>query len=220
MIDKDNFLDGISGAALWCGADFDSADLAQAVSIAIDKNIESLSVIPESVSIVWPWLENKGVDIFSRFYLKSKNSESISDITEKINSSFKQGADGAQVFLSFADLEGFVSQLYLIRDDLFFNKSVFIGMDISEIGPFDWKRIFAELKKMRATGLILALTKDEGDKSDFVGRVYAALDELDADDISLHFMLGANKTRIEQVYRLVEAIRPNLLAKLKFFINA
>lgn len=219
MINNDNILDGLKGAALWCSADSDATDLAQGVSHVLEKNMTDISVVPNSVPIVWPWLENKKVNIFSRFYLSDNSLDAVSEITEKINTSFKHGADGAQIFLSLRNLSAFVSQLYLIRDDLFFNKSVFIGMDIEDIGPFDWKSVFSELKKMRTSGLLLALPKDTGNDSDFVGRLYAALNEWNADELKLHFMLGKNSERIEQAYRLVQALRPDLLSDVRFFIN-
>lgn len=220
MIDKDKILETVPGAALWCGAEYDSNDLAYATSVAIEQHISDISVVPVSVPVVWPWVENKNIKIFSRFYLTGHASEDVSEITEKVNASFKQGANGAQIFLSLDDLDDFVSQLYLIRDDLFFNKSMIIGMDISEIGPFEWSHVFSMMNKVRATGLMLALTKDTGNDSDFVGRVYAALNALEYDNLELQFMLGQNKDRMEQVYRLVKSMKPQLLPNLKFFINA
>jgi hypothetical protein len=61
---------------------------------------------------------------------------------------------------------------------------------------------------------------DTNEKSDFTGRIYAALENWDADkDMELHVMLGNSWTRAEQVYRLVAINRPELLKKLKFFVN-
>ena len=221
MITTDNILDKFSGVALWCSADIEATDLANVASVAIEKNIPCMSVAPGSVSILWPWLENKNVKIFSRFYFDSQNKDGIDLISENINQVFKHGADGTQIFVSMRDLNEFVSQLYLIRDDLFFNKDVFIGLDINEIGPFDWPTVFVAIKKMRATGLTLAMTRDDGDKSDFVGRIYAALSYLDEkkENIPLHFVCGVNETRIEQAQRLIQAMRPEMVGQAKFFIN-
>ena len=220
MISPDNILDNISGAAIWCSAGIEPTDLAQAASVAIEKRIPYMSVGTDSVSIVWAWLEGKQVKIFSRFYLKGQDSDQISILSAKINQAFKNGADGAQVFVAMRDIDAFVSQLYLIRDDLFFNKSLFFGIDINEIGPFEWQHLFGALKKMRASGLLLVLPKDNGDNSDYVGRVYAALNALTPeDDFEFHFLLGNNGNRIEQTARLFQAIRPDLSQKVKFFIN-
>ena len=223
MINVDNILDENSyKLALWCNAESDSTDLAYVANQAVTEHFDAVSVVPSAVSVLWPWLEGKRIDIFSRFYLseKSKSDDVISELTSNINYVFKQGADGVQIFIRLSDLSNFVSKLYIIRDDLFFNKSLYIGLDISDVDAFDWKNVFDALRKIRASGLLLALPVDKGDKSDFIGRLYAALDawnpELDCD---LHFAFGRNFLRIEQAYRLVETMRPKLLDKIKFFVN-
>lgn len=220
MIYSDEILDKIYNAGLWCGADNDSADLARAASIAIDAGLDIISVVPDSVPILWPWLENKKIKIMARFYLNAADSENISHSVEKINTALRRGADGVQIFLAPRDLDAFVSQLYLIRDDLFFNRHVYIGFDIEKIGPFDWANVYAAVAKMRVTGVVLALVTDRGDKSDFVGRVYAAINTADVPrGINLHFVIGKNPARAEQAARLVKSVRPDLYQNLRFFVN-
>lgn len=222
MINTDKILETFDNkVALWLPIEAEPTDLAQAASVAIEKNISVMSVSSDSVSIVWPWLENKNVKIFSRFYLNRQDLDELSNLTEKINLAFKRGADGAQIFVPKQGLETFVSQLYMIRDDLFFNKDLFIGIDINEIEPFEWKNVFMLLKKMRTTGIILALPRDSGDKSDFVGRVYAALESVEGEnkDLDFHFLLGNSFVRIEQSMRLIDAMQPELSEKTRFFIN-
>ncbi len=219
MIDMDKILENVSEPALWCGMDIEATDLARVASIAIENKVSPISVGPNSVSILWPWLEGKNIKIYSRFYFDGKENQA-SIISEKINFTFKHGADGAQVFVSRRNLNDFVSQLYLIRDDLFFNKDIFIGLNINEIDAFEWNEIFSSLEKMRATGLILVLAKDDGDKSDFVGRVYSALSALNNKNIKLHFVLGIKPYRVEQVVRLVKSMATEIEHNLKFFINA
>lgn len=223
MIDTDNILDENSyRLSLWCGAESDSSDLAYVADKAVTEKCDAISVSPTAVPVLWPWLEGKGVKIYSRFYLseKSKSDEVMSDFTTSINYVLKQGADGVQVFLRLADLSDFVSKLYLIRDDLFFNKDLYIGLDLSEVDADDWKNAFYLINKIRATGLLLALPIDKGDKSDFVGRLYAMLDSWNMQlNCDIHFALGVNPLRIEQTYRLVESMQPSLLEKLVFFVN-
>lgn len=218
---QDDILLDVSESAIWCGSELEPTDLARMASIAIEKHIPIISVAPVSVSIMWPWLENKNIKIFSRFYLKGHKIEDISNLSEEINQSFKQGADGAQIFVSMTDLNELVSLLYMIRDDLFFNKSLFIGLNINEINFCDWENVVNLVKKIRATGLMLVLPKDSGDKSDFVGRIYSLMESIIDDEYTpqLHFLLGNNFSRIEQVVRLTEAMHQNLLRSLKFFIR-
>lgn len=224
MIDKSMIFDIVgTNAGLWCGADMDATDLADAVHFAGVQKLPVVSVAPNMVQTVWPWLEGNNIKIMSRFYLDGKKitEEQISDVTVRINTSLRQGANGAQIFLSYGALAGLVEQTHVVRDDLFFNKDLSIGMDIGEIGPFDWMDVFANLQKINASSVIFVFTHDIGDKSDFVGRLYGMLNAWDvANKFSLQFAFGPNLLRIEQAMRLVQQMRPGLMGELRFWINA
>lgn len=224
MIDKSMIFDIVgTNAGLWCGADMDATDLADAVHFAGVQKLPVVSVAPNMVQTVWPWLEGNNIKIMSRFYLDGKKitEEQISDVTVRINTSLRQGANGAQIFLSYGALAGLVEQTHVVRDDLFFNKDLSIGMDIGEIGPFDWMDVFANLQKINASSVIFVFTHDTGDKSDFVGRLYGMLNAWDvANKFSLQFAFGPNLLRIEQAMRLVQQMRPGLMGELRFWINA
>lgn len=223
MIDKNEVLKQIEGkVGLWCGAGVEGADLAQAVGVLAEQKIGDVSVVPGVVPIIWPWLEDKNVKIYARFYLSEKRvtEKQISDITVRINNALRQGAHGAQVFLRAGALGGLVEQTYVIRDDLFFDKDLSIGLDIADIDANDWDCIFENLRKINATSVVLVLTNDMGDKSDFVGRIYGMLNAWGADNkFDLHFAFGPNFMRIEQALRLVQSVRPELEKKLKFWVN-
>ena len=151
---------------------------------------------------------------------KKITEDKISDVTVRINTCLRQGADGAQVFLSYDALAGLVEQTHIVRDDLFFNKDLSIGMDVGEIGPFDWVGVFENLRKINASSVIFVFTHDTGDKSDFVGRIYGMLNAWDvANKFSLQFAFGPNLLRIEQTLRLVQRVRPNLMDGLRFWVN-
>lgn len=223
MIEENAFLKQIEGMhALWCGADMEAGELAQAVGQVGPKKIGMVSVSPDSVATVWPWLERDNIKIISRFYFSDKkiSEKQISDITVRINNAFKRGACGAQIFLPYAALADLVEQMYVIRDDLFFDKDLSIGVDVAEFGPYDWADLFVQLRRLNATSVVFALTKDAGDKSDFVGRIYGMLNAWDADNkFDLHFAFGPNFMRIEQALRLVQSVRPELVGRLKFWVN-
>ena len=220
MMDSENILLTMNAPfAIWCAAGQDATELARAAGMAIDNNVGAVSVAPGDVMTIWPWIENKHIQILPRFYLAQTDIDSVSDLTQEINTALKSGADGAIVFVGADQLSELVNQVYLIRDDLFFNKSAFIGLNVGTVGPFEWDCIFAALEKLRADGLVLALTNDTGDASDFVGRVYAALSAWNNSNMNLYFVLGTNRTRIEQAMRLVQSMRPELVDKIKFFVN-
>ena len=73
MIEKNIIFDDLSDvAAVWCDATIDSGELARVAGVIMDRNISFVSVVPECVRIIWPWLENKAVKILSRFVLPDK----------------------------------------------------------------------------------------------------------------------------------------------------
>lgn len=223
MIDKSLIFQELGGmAVVWCGGDSDAGDLARVAQMVTDQNVRILSVVPDAVHVLWPWLEKTDVKIMGRFYFPDTKitEEQISDVTVRINAMFKNGANGAQVFLPYGALSNLVEQTHVIRDDLFFNKDLSIGIDICEIGAENYKDLFEDLKKINASSLVLFMTKDDGNKSDFVGRMYGLLNTWVADfNGVLHFYFGADFMRIEQARRLVESIRPELAKKVKFFVN-
>ena len=208
----------IKSVSLWLADSGDSSDLAGAAEYAAEMNIPLLSVAPGDVTVIWPWVEKLRVKIVSRF--DGLVGDAVSNLVVNIKSVFKQGADGAQVIVKLSDLNRFADSVASVRNDLFFNKSLSIGLDMFEVWPLNWENVFDVLKKLHASSLLLILTHDDMEKSDFTGRIYGALTAWDANpDMELHVMLGESWARAEQVYRLVAAIRPELLNKLKFFVS-
>lgn len=224
MIDKNDIFESLgSSVALWRGGDGEDTELARVAEFVIARGIDMLSVAPDGVVVLWPWLEKLPVKIISRFYLPEKSAireEDISNLAQRINTVFKHGAAGVQIFVRLSELKNFVAQMRLIRDDLFFNKDLSIGIDINDIGPFDWAELFDALNTINATSVMFVLGKDAGDNSDFVGRVYSMMENWgDSFNGNLHFMLGANIIRIEQALRLVQNMRPQLASRTKFFVH-
>lgn len=223
MIEKDIVFDSVEKKlALWCGADAEDGDLARAVEYMVENDLSMVSVLPDSVKVMWPWVERLPVKILARFYLPDKkiSEKQVSDLTENINTAFKHGAHGAQVFLPCAALGGLVEQTHVIRDDLFFNKDLSIGIDIGEIGPYDWAALFENLRKINVSSVVLVMAKDMGEKSDFVGRLYGMLNAWDdKNNFDVHFVFGPDFMRIEQVTRLVKLIKPELNNRVRFWVG-
>lgn len=211
-----------TNAALWCGADLDSGELARMVQVAVENKTSVMSVVPVSVGVVWPWLEGTAIKILARFYFPEKkiSEQHVSDITVRINAAFKQGAHGAQVFLGGpVALSELVRQTHMIRDDLFFAKDLSIGMDIGGVGPNDWDGLFADLRKINASSVLFVMTRDLGAKSDFAARVFGMLDAWsDENKFDVHFMLGGHPMWTEQAMRLIQKMRPELMSGSRFFV--
>lgn len=223
MIDKNEFFEKMkSKLGLWCANDADIGNLVRATEFAVENQIDVISVVPGVVKTVWPWVEKHNIKIMPRFYFPNKKitENHIYDITAKINLALKTGADGAQVFLSYGALDTLVQQTHIIRDDLFFNKDLVIGLDIAEIDAAEWNKLFENLQKINAAAVLLVLTKDTGNKSDFVGRIYGMLKAWRDIRPGIQFMMDANLVRIEQVIRLVKKMRPELTDKLRFFVKS
>ena len=222
MIDRNDIFDEVKdNLALWCGGDCAGADLAAVAGTAITNKLFAISVLPGVVSELWPWIENTNIKIITRFIVDQDiNDIFMSDFTSRVSAVFREGANGAIVFVHMPDLVTFTSELMCIRDDLFFNKTLSIGLDIGEIDSYDWENVFQVLQSIRADSVTLVLSQDDGDKSDFIGRIYAMLNANMGDwNGALHFILGPNIARIDQVFRLTERLRFNMKSKMLFWVN-
>lgn len=224
MIKTQDIIDEFSpNAVLWCNDDMEDTELAAMAQVAVENKIPLMSCSAHQVARLWPWLEKSRVKIMARFMAENMHGASAPDVASSlardIISAFRNGASGAQVFIKFSDLTNFVNQIGAVRDDLFFNKKLSIGLDILEIDSSDVVAMFENLKKIRADAVIFTLSKDRGDKSDFVGRVYGMLDLWDSNfSCALHFAPMENLVRFDQVRRLVDTMQPKLLDKLRLFI--
>lgn len=225
MIDTGFLFNELDGrVCLWCAADAVGTDLAAMTERAVDGHMPIISVAPDAVATVWPWLEKTSVRIFSRFYLDgftvSSAGAAVSDLAVRINASFRRGAAGAQIFVRYRDLNSLVDMMRPVRDDLFFNKDLSIGVDIGDVNPCDLGAMFEMLRRINASSVVFANARDKGAKSDFVGRVYGLLGAWPTDwDGGLDFAFGDNAMRIEQAWRLVTSVRPQLMERTRFFIN-
>lgn len=220
MIEPDFFFDDISkNSALWCASDGADETLARAAETVVTRGMPMVSVAPDSVGRMWTWLEKMPVKIVARFYLNEKTDDKdFSDLAVRINTAFKHGAHGAQIFVQAKNLIRFADAMALVRDDLFFNRDLSVGLDVNEIDAADWQSVFGALGKIRASSIILVMTRDVGDKSDFVGRIHAMLDAWGTFGGDVHFALGGSMVRMEQAWRLIGAMRPGLQSGVRFFV--
>lgn len=215
------FLDFDPKIALWCDGVGDTNDFANLANYILENKINLISVSPDRVAFVWTCLEKRDVKILTRYNFTpvQKNiDKNVSDLSANITSVWKHGADGVQIFLGMRDLDSFVNALLFVRDDLFFQHDLCIGIDINNLGISDWDVLFNKLRAIRANSLCLILSEDTGNRSDFVGRVYGMLQKWDFDG-EIHFALGNNYNRIDQAIRLIESEKPELLERARFFLD-
>lgn len=222
MIDMNEiFSDSDKRLSWWFEGADDTSDLAVMAENVIRENIKMVSVSPKFVPFIWTCLEKANTKIMTRYLFSptSENTDSeIYDLVKNITSICKKGANGVQIFVKMSDLEKLVNNLIVVRDDLFFEHDLSIGLDIGEIDLCNWDILFQKLREIRANSLVLTLKNDTGNQSDFVGRVYAMLLKWNFDG-ELHFISNNDYDRIDQIIRLVEILKPDLSEKLRFFLN-
>lgn len=156
MIEITDMVDDIARqTGLWCPATDDATELARMADLAASNGVGVMSVAPDAVATVWPWLEGKNIKIIPRFYVGSGRTirdDDMSKLAVDINTAFKRGAAGAIVFVDMARLASFVDMVHIVRDDLFFNKELAIGLNLNEIDVDDWGRVFDAISRVREIG--------------------------------------------------------------------
>ena len=215
------FLDCDPRIVLWCNSNGDTNDLANLANEILESKISMISVSSEIVSFMWTCLEKNNVKILTRYNfmpLQKNTDKYVSDLAEKITDVWKCGADGVQIFLRFRDLERFVDTFMFVRDDLFFEHDLSIGFDVGDIDVSEWEFVFNKLSSIRANTLCLTLNEDKGNRSDFVGRIYGMLQKWNFNG-EIHFVLGNNYDRIDEVIRLIEVEKPELSNRVRFFLE-
>ena len=215
------FSDSDKRIAIWCENMDDTNDLAIMCDSIINNSVNLVSVPFEMVHNVWTYLEKSGVKILTRcnFNPVSKNIDSdMYKLGADINNVCKSGANGVQIFVKMRDFERFIDNLKIVRDDLFFGHELSVVMDTEDIDINNIDFIFQKLREIRADSFGLTLDEDMGNRSDFVGRIYALLEHFNFGG-ELHFLLWNNFDRIDQVVRLTESLRPELSEKLRFFLD-
>ena len=215
------FSDSDKRLAIWCEGVSDTNDLAIMCDHIVNNGVCLVSVPPEVVHDAWAYLEKKQVKILTRYGIDFgiRNTDSqMYELGAKITSVCKNGASGVQIFIKMQDFNRILDALQVVRDDLFFGHDLCFVLDTEDLDINNLDFIFQKLREINADSFGLTLNEDIGNRSDFIGRVYAILQHFDFDG-ELHFMLGNNFDRIDQIVRLTECLRPELSEKLRFFLD-
>jgi hypothetical protein len=193
----------------------DARSLVFMADAAVRDRVPAVSVAPEYVHMMWAWLEKSQIKIFARF---EANNTDVAKLAEQINTAFKKGAIGAQIAVSAADFEEFVQKVSPVVPDLFFGRTLIFVFDLNSVNPFDWPNIFYLLKKVDAAGI--GITTDHN--ANTAGAIYGMLDSVDADFSGLIQFIspGGEMIDIENMLRLAQKMRPEILPNLQFFISS
>lgn len=195
----------------------DGVELAAAADLAARRRCDVLSCAPGAVATLWPWLEKTDIKIMPRFYVDAVDDVHMSDVTRRIKMALRAGAAGAQIFVAVSKLTAFANALAPLRDELFLGRDLAIGADLGDVDPDAWKNVFGVLDALGASAFVAAASRDAGNRSDLVGRIYAMLDAWAVKNTYLHFAPLSGVYRAEQAWRLVEKMRPELVADMRFF---
>lgn len=222
MINTKYLFDDIGAiTCAWVGnSSKEETDLAAMVDFMGTNGIKTVSVPCGVVGKIWPWVEKKHTEIIGRFDFNSDNVDAdsaMSNLATAINTEFKHGLTGAQIFVPLNQILQFVDEFLSVRDDLFFQRHLSVAIDVDgKVAP-EWEIVFNAVNKVRADSLLIVAHGDTFNvKSDFVGRVFEMLNSWDA-GCDLQMMFDNNMMRVSQVLRMVQKICPNLIPMLRVF---
>ena len=207
--------------ASWCSDVLDTNDTANMVNSILEAGVDTISVPPEMVPFTWTCLEKSNVEIYTRYDFNPAEQDidtEFNELVKKINQSLKSGASGIQIFVKMAVFEKFMNLFALVRDDLFFGHNLCICMDINDIDVHKWNLIYEKLREVRVDVFAITFNKDEGKRSDFIGRIYSMLDNWNFDGV-LHCLFINKNLRIDEIMRLTEIMQPKIYERLRFFIE-
>jgi hypothetical protein len=223
MIKTDDIFDDFSNmSALWVDDTIsESCDLARVSDFIVNKNISVVSLPVSGTEQIWPWIEKQKVRIFNRLNIELDENidATISSVARKITESFRCGANGIQIMIEPKDLQSFVNSIIPIKNDLFFDRDLVIGMDVNKICTSDWPGVFNLLNQIQSNAILINVPGDKFDaSSDFIGRIYAMFENWNFDG-ELHLMFGKNMMRYSQVLRLAQKMRPAVATKILAFMQ-
>jgi hypothetical protein len=223
MIKSENIFDDIEPlVAIWV-EDSDTVELARIANMVIDDGVEYVSLPCAATQVFWPWIENSNVKILNRFdFVVQQNSDMdmvVSEFATAVNSGFRAGAFGAQVRVSWPDIQKFVGAILPIKNDLFFGRYLSIAIDIDDAATPDWDVVFANLARISPNSVLIMGHADKfNPRSDFVGRIYGMLEQWNINS-DIHLMFGKNMLRVSQALRLVQKMRPELVKNMRVFLK-
>lgn len=223
MIKAENIFDDIEHmTAMWVD-EVDAGELARIASVAIDNNVPFVSMPCSCTKTFWPWVEETDVKILNRltFHLEKNQSldNAVSEFATNVNAAFRLGAHGIQVLVPLTEIHQFTDAILPIKNDLFFDRYVSVGIDIDDASCPDWSDIFGKLQQINPNSVLVMGHVDKfNPKSDFVGQIYAMLENWDL-NTDLHLMFGKNMLRVSQVLRLTQKMKPKLMKNIRVFIS-
>lgn len=217
MIDfKETFEELKGHIALSCCSGMDARSLIFVADNAAKGDVPAISCDLNSVNMLWTWLENSNIKIFTHIVTKEFDNDA-QKIAAAIHSAFKKGANGVQLIASPDVHEKLAMAFSQIAADLFFGRELILTMNLRDVVTSDYSIIFQSVKLTGASGLGLVIKNEEDTTASF----YGILDSIDSDyNGSLHIISkDSDFQKIENIWRLIKKMRPELIPGTLFFIE-
>jgi hypothetical protein len=217
MISYDSTLEEIKGRiALSCEDGMDARALIFAADSAARMGAAAVSCNPESVNMLWTWLEKSGIKIYVRIDV-CESEPDPQRVAAQINSAFKKGAAGAHLVASPKVLDKLAERLVPVAADLFFSRELILVADLAKIRSAGLEGIFHNIKMLNAAGFGISAGQDER----AAGVLYEVLDDWDSDFRGVvHIMAKDPDLRVvEDAWRLAGKMRPDAAQRMMFFLR-
>lgn len=217
MIDFTNTFEEIKKhIAFICADNMDARSLIFTADNAAKMKALAVSCNIDSVNMLWTWLEQSKINIFARIVIDNDNPD-IQKVAAILHGAFKKGATGVQLIASPVAHGKLANALAPIAADLFFGRELILTIDMDTAMPEDFEKISDNIKTLSASGLGLLI----GESENTAGAIYGILDTLDSSFCgSLQIISkGLNFNVIEDSWRLIKKMRPELIPGVVFFMN-
>ncbi len=221
MMNLNYLFDDVSEMRAWWIDDSatDASDLAAVADAVLESGVSVISAPCAATGEIWPWVEKNNIKIVNRFdFVIDKDViDTVSELAKSVTGAFRSGAVGAQVFVHVPDLSQFCDAMKPVRNDLFFDKTFSVAIDIDEMRGQSWSVVFDALRAIAPDTILIMAHGDSFDaNSDFVGIIFDMLNNWNLKS-DLHLWFGKNMFRVSQVLRLCQKIQPDLVQNMRAF---
>lgn len=207
--------------AVWYNGDLDELKIAYLANDILVNGVTEVSVKPECIGYLWPYLEKEQVHILTRYYFSIQDNDvekAIYNLSKSVTEFNGQGAIETQIFVSVCDFECFVENIINIRDDLFFNHKLCIALYLEDIEVLNIERLFYLLRYVKADAVLFSDKNTEIDDNVFIAKIYSLIQEWNFDG-NIYFSLRNDEKKVSLIKVLLEYSEPELLDKTVFFLE-
>lgn len=210
MLIEEGFLTN-NKVEIWANSNIESNTLLAVVDNVIVNKKNIISVPNKYTSLVWSWVENKNIKIYSRICFEDFNDDRVIEFIEE---TINKGAFGIQLKLKLDSIQKIQKDyLNIFTNSLFVKKllSIVFCLDVSDV--IYWDEFFNFLNVIQASSVCIYFNNEED--VFLIGRIYSFLNSWNFKG-ELHIKTK-NEDLMESIKRLIEKIQPNI--RYCFFVD-